>query len=204
MNYNQLYSKQENYFGDEPSDGLVKMLENYDVNIGKALDIGAGEGRNSIYLAKYGFEVTSIEPSQDGANKIIDKANRLGLSINVLNCDYLRENSSELYDFIIAGTSLDNMEKDYLDKAIEKIKNSLAVGGFVYIVSFTEDDPGFLRKKDDVSECSDFVKHYFAKGELKNYFKDLNILYYDEYFKPDNSHGEPHVHGKVKLIARKI
>lgn len=204
MDFDYFYSKQKSYFGESPSDGLVAMLKEHNVNIGKALDIGAGEGRNSIYLAQLGFNVTSIEPTKDGSNKIIDKANKLNLKINVLNCDYLTDNSKEKYDFIIAGTSLDHMEKEYLDKAIEKLKESLNLGGLVYIVVFTQDDPGYLKYLDNASECSNFIKHYFSKNELKEYFKEFDIIYYDEYIKPDNSHGKPHIHGKAKLIARKI
>lgn len=204
MDFDYFYSKQKNYFGEYPSDGLVAMLKEYDVNIGKALDIGAGEGRNSIYLASLGFDVTSIEPTKDGANKIIEKSNKLDLKIDVLNCDYLSANLNEKYDFIISGTSLDHMEKQYLDKAIIKLKNSLNNGGLIYIVVFTKDDPGYLKQFDNASECSEFIKHYFAKNELKEYFKNFDILYYDEYIKSDNTHGMPHIHGKAKLIARKM
>ena len=151
MDFDYFYSKQKSYFGESPSDGLVAMLKEHNVNIGKALDIGAGEGRNSIYLAQLGFNVTSIEPTKDGSNKIIDKANKLNLKINVLNCDYLTDNSKEKYDFIIAGTSLDHMEKEYLDKAIEKLKESLNLGGLVYIVVFTQDDPGYLKHLDNLN-----------------------------------------------------
>lgn len=203
MDFDYFYSKQKNYFGEAPSDGLVDMLKNYKVKTGKALDIGAGEGRNSIYLASLGFDVTSIEPTKDGSNKIIEKANHLGLDINVINCDYLSEDTNEKYDFIIAGTSLDHMEKDYLNKAVVKLKNSLNKNGLVYIVVFTKDDPGYLKQLDNASECANFIKHYFSKNELKDYFKEFDILYYNEYIKPDNSHGKPHVHGKAKLIARK-
>ena len=204
MDFDYFYSKQKSYFGDAPSDGLVAMLKEHDVNVGKALDIGAGEGRNSIYLASLGFDVTSIEPTKDGANKIIEKSNKLDLNINVLNCDYLSENLNEKYDFIIAGTSLDHMEKQYLDNAVNKLKDSLNIGGLMYIVVFTKNDPGYLKQLDKASECSNFINHYFEENELKEYFKDFDILYYNEYIKPDNTHGKPHVHGKAKLIARKI
>ena len=203
MDFDYFYSNQGSYFGEAPSDGLVAMLKKYDVNIGKALDIGAGEGRNSIYLAGLGFDVTSVEPTKDGANKIIEKAKRLNLNIHILNCDYLSESLNEKYDFIIAGTSLDHMEKEYLDRAIDKLKSSLNMDGLVYIVVFTKDDPGYLKQCANASECADFIKHYFAKGELRDYFKDFHILYYDEYMKPDNTHGKPHIHGKAKLIARR-
>ena len=204
MDFDYFYSNNDNYFGEKPSDGLVEMLNNYKVSIGKALDIGAGEGRNSLFLAQCGFDVTAIEPTKDGSNKIIKEANKLGLDINVLNCDYLSDESSELYNFILAGTSLDHMEKSDIDKAIDKLKNSLNKNGYVYIVVFTEEDPGFFKQKENASECSSFIKHYFSKNELKNYFNDFDILYYDEYTKEDNSHGKPHIHGKAKLIARKV
>lgn len=204
MDFDYFFSKQDNYFGEAPSDGLVEILKNYDIKIGKALDIGAGEGRNSLYLASLGFDVTSIEPTEDGAKKIIDKSNMLDLKLRVLNCDYLSEDLGEKYDFIIAGTSLDHMEKEYLDNAINRLKNSLNIGGLVYIVVFTKKDPGYLRQYCYASECSGFIKHYFGKNELREYFKEFDILYYNEYMKPDHTHGKPHIHGKAKLIARKI
>lgn len=204
IDFDYFYSEQKSYFGIEPSDGLVDMLKKYPVTVGNALDIGAGEGRNSIYLSQLGFKVTSIEPTFDGANKIIERAKELNLKINVINNDYLGDTTNEKYDFIIAGTSLDHMDKDYLDKAIIKLKNSLNINGLVYIVVFTQDDPGYLKDLDNASECASFIKHYFSKNELRDYFNDFDILYYNEYIKPDNSHGKPHVHGKAKLIARKI
>ena len=96
------------------------------------------------------------------------------------------------------------MEKQYLDNAVDKLKDSLNVGGLIYIVVFTKNDPGYLKQLDKASECSNFINHYFEENELKEYFKDFDILYYNEYIKPDNTHGKPHVHGKAKLIARKI
>lgn len=204
MDFDYFYSKQKSYFGEAPSDGLVSMLKEYDISIGKALDIGAGEGRNSIYLASLGFDVTAVEPTKDGANKILEKSNQLGFQIHVLNCDYMQENLNEKYDFILAGTSLDHMEKQYLDCAINKLKNSLNIGGFIYIVVFTKKDPGYLKQFEQASECSCFIQHYFEENELRECFQDFDVLYYNEYMKPDHTHGKPHVHGKAKIIARKI
>lgn len=204
MDFDYFYSKQQNYFGNTPSDGLVSMLKEYNLTRGNALDIGAGEGRNSLYLASLGFNVTSVEPTKDGANKIISNAKKLGLRVNVIQDDYLSANITDKFDFIIAGTSLDHMETDYLKKAIQKLKDSLNIGGYIYIVVFTEKDPGYLHDKDHASECANFINHYFKESELKEYFSDYEILFYNEYMKPDNTHGKPHVHGKAKIIARKI
>ena len=76
-------------------------------------------------------------------------------------------------------------------------------GGYVYILVFTEDDPGFKKDIENASECSLFIKHYFKKGELRNFFSDFEILEYSEYIKKDTTHGPIHYHGKAKLFARK-
>jgi cyclopropane fatty-acyl-phospholipid synthase-like methyltransferase len=201
--FDLFYTKQKSYFGEAPSDGLVAALEQYAVKPGKALDIGAGEGRNALYLAHLGFSVDAVEPSQDGAQKIEEKAKELGLNIDVKNTDYLADSRETEYDCIVAATSLDHMADDYLQKALSKLKKSLKVGGVVYIVVFTQEDPGFSGDLENASECAPFIQHYFKKNELKNAFADFEILFYDEYKKEDTTHGKPHFHAKAKLIARK-
>lgn len=44
-----------------PSRALVEFFETHTVEYGRALDIGAGKGRNSIFLAQHGYEVIGIE-----------------------------------------------------------------------------------------------------------------------------------------------
>jgi len=198
------YDQTKSYFGDNPSDGLVDALEKYQIKPGKALDIGAGEGRNSLYLAKSGFSVCAVEPSVLGVEKIKERARESSLDLKVVNADYLSFESDDIYDFILAGTSIDHMESDSLEKVFTKLKKSLNKNGVVYIVVFTEDDPGALKKYDEASECADFIKHYFKKDELREYFNDFEILFYDEYTKKDTTHGPVHFHAKAKLIAQKI
>lgn len=204
MDFDYFYSNQQSYFGVLPSDGLVSMLKEYNLRNGNTLDIGAGEGRNSIYLASLGFNVTAVEPTKDGASKILSRANELNLNINVIHNDYLSADIKDKFDFIIAGTSLDHMESNYLIKSIEKLKTSLNIGGYIYIVVFTEKDPGCLHDQENSSECATFINHYFKENELREYFSEYEILFYNEYMKPDNTHGKPHVHGKAKIIAKKV
>ena len=183
---------------------MENCLNKYRVKPCSAVDIGAGEGRNSLYLASVGFDVTAIEPSVVGARKIASRANEAGLHIHVVNSDFISA-AGDLRDvgFIVALTSLEHMEYDYLCKAVDEMKRILASDGYIYVVGFTEDDPGYKRDYENASECSHFIKHYFKKGELKQFFSDFEILEYSEYTKLDDTHGPIHYHGKVKLFARK-
>lgn len=204
MKFDDFYGRKENYFSTQQSDGMQAMIEKYNVKPSKALDIGAGEGRNSIYLSKLGFDVVAVEPSIEGCNKINESAKKLNLNIDIQNKDFLSLEVNEKFDFILASTSLEHMEYEYLQKAIKKIKDSLNIGGYIYIVVFTEKDPGFVRDIENASECALFIKHYFKENELKSYFNDFEIIYYNEYMKEDTTHGKPHYHGKAKIFARKV
>ena len=66
--FNSAYSTDKFFWGIKPNSLLVQAVKY--VREGKALDIGAGEGRDAIFLAKNGLEVTAIDISQEGLNKV--------------------------------------------------------------------------------------------------------------------------------------
>lgn len=78
MSYNKYY-QQENYFGDACPEVLTFFAAV--VEKGSLLDLGCGQGRDAIPLARMGFEVTGIDSSQVGINHLnqIAKAENLNL-----------------------------------------------------------------------------------------------------------------------------
>lgn len=204
MNFDSFYSSEDIYFSQNHSGGMVECLEKFQVAPCTALDIGAGEGRNSLYLAANGFNVISVEPSSVGARKIQEASQKFELNINVLNSDLLTVSAS-LNDigFVLALTALEHMEYDYLIRAVVEIKRLITPGGYFYAIVFTEEDPGFIKDTENASECAMFIKHYFKKNELHNFFSDFDVLVYKEYTKEDLSHGKAHFHGKAKIFVKK-
>lgn len=204
MNFDDFYSRDKFYFSEVHSGGMEECIKKYHVIPCKALDIGAGEGRNSLYLSSIGFDVIAVEPSFSGVQKIKETARKNNLNINVINTDIISaiENLSDI-GFAVSLTSLEHMEYNYMCRAIAKIKQAMRIGGFIYIVAFTEMDPGFIKDHTNASECSLFIKHYFKKNELKDLFSDFEVLEYSEYIKEDTTHGPTHYHGKAKLFAKK-
>lgn len=204
MNFDKFYSNDNTYFSPEHSGGMEECLKKYNVQACTAIDIGAGEGRNSLYLASLGFDVYAVEPSEVGAKKILQKAKDRGVEVSVLNTDIITATKNlNNIGFAVALTSLEHMDYDYLLEAVRKIKGVLKPGGYIYAMVFTEEDPGFKKDLPNASECALFIKHYFKKDELKELFSDFDILEYSEYMKIDETHGPVHYHGKAKLFARK-
>ena len=73
MDYNRQYSSNGALFGDQPE----KLLsDNYRLidNSKPVLDIGAGQGRHSLFLSRNGYAVEALEPSEVGLNQIAKAA----------------------------------------------------------------------------------------------------------------------------------
>lgn len=64
--YRKVYEAGADFWEEPvPTEALVKFLNNFGPTKGrKALEMGCGEGRDSIYLAKIGFHVTGMDVSQ--------------------------------------------------------------------------------------------------------------------------------------------
>lgn len=71
------YADDAYVYGTEPNDFLVAATQG--LSPGRALCLADGEGRNGVYLATLGFEVTSVDLTHAG----LDKANRLATAKDV-------------------------------------------------------------------------------------------------------------------------
>jgi len=80
--WNKVYSSDQASFVHRPTDLLVSAVKGR--RPGKALDIGMGQGRNSIFLAQEGWEVTGFDPSDEGVRQARERAAKLGLRLRAL------------------------------------------------------------------------------------------------------------------------
>ena len=69
--WNERYSEQGFAYGTKPNDFLQASIES--LTKGKTLCLAEGEGRNAVFLAMRGFEVTAVDLSSVG----LEKAQRL-------------------------------------------------------------------------------------------------------------------------------
>ena len=73
--YDEKYDNEEYYWGKEPSPMCYRVLDILPpTNNLKLLDIGCGEGRNAVFFAKNGYEVSAFDLSAKGVEKTIKYA----------------------------------------------------------------------------------------------------------------------------------
>jgi len=80
--WNKVYSTGQTIFVHHPTELLVNAIKGR--KPGTALDIGMGQGRNSIFLAQQGWDVTGFDPSEEGVRQAREWAAKLGLHLRAL------------------------------------------------------------------------------------------------------------------------
>jgi tellurite methyltransferase len=188
--YDQEYGKEELLWGIEPSTAAKELLKHR--KEGLVLDVGMGEGRDVLFLAEKGFQVTGVDLSEIAVNKCLKLAKEKGLTVEALAGDFLDYYPDNRFDVIISNSTLHLMEKDSVRRAVVKMKKMTRKNGLNIIAVFSEKD------------TSD-VPYKFEKDELKLFYKDWKILDYKEFSTPLGKHGESkeHKHEMVLIIAEK-
>lgn len=75
--WDRLYGEKEWALSLEPNAILVELVSS--LNAGRALDLGSGEGRNTVWLAQRGWRVTAVDFSCVAIEKAQRRAERCGL-----------------------------------------------------------------------------------------------------------------------------
>jgi SAM-dependent methyltransferase len=101
MDWNERYSASGFTYGTAPNDFLVSVADS--IPQGKILSLAEGEGRNAVYLASLGYQVTGVDGSQVGLSKAVQLATERGVAITTILADLSSfEIKPEQWDGVIA------------------------------------------------------------------------------------------------------
>ena len=192
--YKKLYKQKDVYhFGTRLKkkilDLIVKKLKR-----GAIIDLGSGEGADIHYLASKGFEATAVDLSKDALEKLKELAKSDGLKIKTIVADLDNFQVESTYDGIISFLVLQHLSKNRQKFLIENIKEKTRKGGINAISVFRRGDDSEGKWKD---------QELFKDAELKKYYSDWNILFYNESERLDKAHGKPHTHKIAEIVAEK-
>lgn len=83
--WDERYSGEDYAYGTEPNDFLRVVAPR--LPVGRTLCLGEGEGRNAVYLAGLGHEVTALDGSAVGLEKTRRLAETRGVKVRTLHTD---------------------------------------------------------------------------------------------------------------------
>lgn len=165
--WNGKFSKADFFYGVNPNEFLasnLELLKEYK----KMLCLGEGEGRNAIFFAKNGFNVTAIDASDLGLKKLANRALEENLHVKTVCMDLNLWEANEKYDVIVA--SYLHMYKNEREELFKKIEESLNSGGYFIGEFFSTKQlsykSGGPKDLDLLYTIEDFT-NYFEKCDKK-------------------------------------
>ncbi|MDH5561583.1 MAG: class I SAM-dependent methyltransferase [Deltaproteobacteria bacterium] len=160
VRWNKRYMK--NNYSSEPSQIILDYF--HLAKVGKALDIGAGTGRNSLFLSQQGFEVDSVDISELALERIEKNNPKIKTFHADLDDFELEENS---YELIININFL-------LRRLYKPIIKALKKDGILIFQTFL-DSPHLENTTRTVHKA-----FYLKSNELLKAFGEFQILFYEE------------------------
>jgi len=193
--WNQRYSTDAYAYGTEPNDFLVAMADR--LSAGNVLCLAEGEGRNAVWLARQGREVTAVDASEVG----LEKANRLatehGVEITTVHADLADyEIGPERWDAIVLIFC--HLPPDLRRRVHQSCVEGLRPGGVILLEAFT---PEQLEYKTGGPPT---VEMMMDMQSLTAEFADLEFLHLQECVR-EIQEGEFHSGdgAVVQMLARK-
>jgi len=102
---------------------------------GRALDVGAGEGGDAIWLAEQGWKVTASDISPRALARIAAEAERRGA---LVECHHADANALDAYEagaFDLVSAQYASIPRTPDDRAVRNLLNAVARGGTLLVVS---------------------------------------------------------------------
>ena len=140
MNWDERYNEPGFAYGTAPNEFLASVADR--IPQGKILSLAEGEGRNAVYLASLGFQVTGVDGSEVGLRKAMELATERGVSITAIHADLSQfEIGSEQWDAIIACyCHLPSAIRIPLHRAVVR---GLKPGGVFVLEAFSKEQLGY-------------------------------------------------------------
>ncbi|WP_299124705.1 methyltransferase domain-containing protein [uncultured Tenacibaculum sp.] len=165
--FNKEYAKDEYLYGKKPDKYLAKILPQH--KPGKILFPGEGEGRNAVFAAKLGWDVTAYDYSTEAKKKALKLAKANNVNINytvqdIVNASYPKESFDAIAFLFIhfAGQERIDINKK-MDKHLKK-------GGLLIIETFSTDHPKISK------EGPQEIPYLYDKKSILRDFPNYEII----------------------------
>ncbi|MFQ5946927.1 MAG: SAM-dependent methyltransferase [Anaerolineae bacterium] len=161
----------------------------------RVLDLGCGEGRDSVFFASLGFKVTGVDASRAGLRKAERLARERGVQVRWLHGDMTRVALAGPFDLVYSCGAVHYVPRRQRGRLLARLKALTPPGGHHAHVVFT--DRAIYVEKGEIID-------YYMPGELRETYAEWKILRLEERMIPCAQDGTSHRHSVEQLVAQVV
>jgi SAM-dependent methyltransferase len=160
-------------YGEGPSEAAVAAADMFAAaGATTVLELGAGQGRDTLYLARRGFHVDALDYASEGLEEIEAGAGAAGLADRVTvqmhdvrqRLPFADGSVDASYSHMLLCMALTTPE---IDRLVVELHRVVRPGGLVVYTVRTTDDAQYgagIAHGDDMYEHGGFVVHFFDRA----------------------------------------
>ena len=200
--YENRYDEKGFYWGLQPNELCYEIMRlKPPVKPLRVLDIGCGEGKDAVFLARNGYAVTAFDAADTGIGKARTLAEKWGVRAELFKADMLDYTPDREYDIVFSSGVFHYLPRKRREPFIRALKAHTPAGGLHVINVFVEKP--FILPAPDLEEKERQAEPWLS-GELFTYYHDWLLHKTEERVFDCSSGGTPHKHCMNILIAEKV
>ncbi len=200
--YEQRYQEEAYYWGIQPNRLCYEIMQRRPpTRLYRVLDIGCGEGKDAVFLARNGYMVEAFDIAQAGLKKGQSLAEHHRVHVDFFHADLLDFEPEDTYDIIFCSGVLHYLAPEKRGTVLERLKAHTAPHGLHVMNVFVEKP--FIGPAPDAEPAE--TDHPACKsGELFMHYHDWQLHKTEELIFDCQSSGVPHKHCMDIMIAEKM
>lgn len=170
--WDERYSNDEFAYGTQPNNYLKDQLQKLET--GSILFPAEGEGRNAVFAAQLGWNVSAFDISTEGKNKALLLAENNNVKIDyqvgeLQNLNFKKE------QFDVVALIYAHFPADIKSSLHTMLDQYLRKDGFIIFEAFSKKHLEFVLKNEKVGGPKD-IESLFSTDEIKSDFPDYDII----------------------------
>jgi SAM-dependent methyltransferase len=177
--WDRVYSNDSAFFGEEPSDfaqNCYSHFNRYDVKT--LLELGCGQGRDSIFFASNGLDVHAIDSSKVAIENINQKIKGKNIALHLSHFEVRQDLPFDsnyfdaVYSHMFYNMRFTDEELGYLFKESSRV---LKNNGLLYFSVRSDKDVFYNNGKkidSNIYEINGFQIRFFTKIQIKSFLSD--------------------------------
>lgn len=127
-----------------PFPEFLKFFDTYLLQQARVLDLGCGQGRDALFIARKGHHVVGVELSPTGVQQMLEDAKEEELAVDGVVADIVVYEPEGLFDVVVLDRVLHMLQEDAVKTAVlAKSAAHLKPNGFILIADEPKNQPLF-------------------------------------------------------------